>query len=119
MKPGDIYDVVFPFKPPLPPDGSTEKGRPALIISILPNGATLAIMVKITGSSPNIRYPNRIEIVHWQEANLDKLSYAEIDSEEIFDFEVAESYRGTLNPLDFNNILTEYIKLKASTRSSR
>jgi len=48
MKPGDIYDVVFPFKPPLPPDGTATKGRPALIVSISPDGTALALMVKIT-----------------------------------------------------------------------
>jgi hypothetical protein len=119
MKPGDIYDVVFPFKPPLPLDGSSEKGRPALIMSISPDGTALALMVKITGSAPTRRFPNRIEIVHWQQAKLDKKSYAEIDSEEYFDLRDAETYRGTLNSIDFNNILVAYLRLKASTRSAR
>jgi hypothetical protein len=119
MKPGDIYDVVFPFKPPLPPDGTSHKGRPALIISISPGGTALALMVKITGSAPTLRYPNRIEIVYWQQAKLDKLSFAEIVSEEYFDLEDAETYRGTLNPKDFNNILIAYLRLKANTRSTR
>jgi hypothetical protein len=119
MKPGDIYDVVFPFKPPLPPGGTSDKGRPALIMSISSDGTALALMVKITGSAPTRRYPNRIEIVHWQQAQLDKLSYAEIDSEEYFDLEDAETFRGTLNPKDFNNILNAFLRLKASTRSTR
>lgn len=119
MKPGDIYDVIFPFKPPLPPDGTTVKGRPALIISISPEGTALALMVKITGSAPSRRFPNRVEIVYWQEAKLDKKSYAEIDSEEFFNLEEAETYRGTLNPIDFNKILKEYLKVKMSTGSTR
>ena len=119
MKPGDIFDVIFPFKPPLPPDGTSDKGRPALIMSISPDGTALALMVKITGSAPTSRYPNRMEIVHWQQANLDKLSYAEIDSEEYFNLEEAETYRGTLNPIDFNNILNAYVRLKANTKSTR
>lgn len=119
MKPGDIYDIVFPFKPPYPPDGTTEKGRPALIMSISPNGTALVLMVKITGSAPTPRYPNRIEVVYWQQAKLDKQSYAEIDSEEYFDLENAETYRGTLNPIDFINILKAYLSLKASKKSAR
>ncbi|MCM3707362.1 type II toxin-antitoxin system PemK/MazF family toxin [Cytobacillus firmus] len=119
MKPGDIYNVDFPFKPPFPPDGNNSKKRPALIIAISPDGTALALMVKITGSAPTLKYPNRIEIVHWSQANLDKESYAEIDTEEQFDLKEANTYRGTLNPLDFNNILSEYIKLKSRTRHTR
>lgn len=115
MKPGDIYDVIFPFKPPLPPGGSSQKGRPALIISISPDGTALALMVKITGTGPTDKFPNRIKIVHWQQAKLNKLSYAEIDSEERFNLEDAETYRGTLNPIDLNNILCAYIRLKAAS----
>ncbi|WP_342559606.1 hypothetical protein NSQ95_09630 [Psychrobacillus sp. FSL W7-1457] len=81
MKAGDIYDVVFPFKPPLPADGSFAKGRPALIISVSQDGTALALMVKITGTAPTNRY--RIKITYWQEAMLNKPSYAEIDSENI------------------------------------
>jgi hypothetical protein len=119
MKPGDIYDVVFPFKPPLPPDGTSDKGRPALIMSISPNGTALVLMVKITGTAPTRRFPNRIEIVHWQQAKLEKKSYAEIDSEGYFDLEDAETYRGTLNPNDFNRILNAYIRLKTRTGTAR
>ena len=119
MKAGDIYDVVFPYKPPFPPGGTISKGRPALIISISPDNTALALMVKITGTAPTSRYPHRIEIVHWQEANLVKLSYAEIDSEELFDLKDAETYRGTLNPVDLNNILKAYLKLKARSKSIR
>lgn len=50
--------------------------------------------------------------MHWQQAKLDKISYAEIDSEEYFDLEEAETYRGTLNPIDFNNVLMAYLRLK-------
>lgn len=57
--------------------------------------------------------------MHWQQAKLDKISYAEIDSEEYFDLEEAETYRGTLNPIDFNNVLMAYLRLKASTKSTR
>ena len=115
MKAGDIYDVVFPFKPPLPADGSSAKGRPALIISVSQDGTALALMVKITGTAPTNRYPNRVKITYWQEAMLDKPSYAEIDSEEYFNLEDAETYRGTLNSIDLNNILMAYVKLNAGT----
>ncbi|WP_342568155.1 hypothetical protein MKY09_09360 [Psychrobacillus sp. FSL K6-4046] len=113
MKAGDIYDVVFPFKPSLHADGSFAKGRPALIISVSQDGTALALMVKITGTAPYNRYPNRVKITYWQEAKLDKLSYAEIDSEEHFNLEDAETYRGTLNPFYLNNILIAYINLNA------
>lgn len=116
MKAGDIYDVVFPYKPPLPPDGTSQKSRPALIISVSPTGDALALIVKITGTGPTDRYANRIEIDYWKHANLEKLSYAEIDSEELFDLTNANTYRGTLNPLDLNKVLKAYIELKASER---
>lgn len=119
MKPGDIYDVAFPYKPPLPPDGTSYKVRPALIISISPNGTALALMIKITGSGPTPKFPNRIRIISWQHAKLDKPSYAEIDSEEYFDLEDAETYRGTLSPKDLNHVLTAYIQLKSSTKSTK
>jgi hypothetical protein len=117
MKPGDIYDVVFPYKPPLPPDGTSYKGLPTLIISISPNGTALALMVKITDYGPTPKFPNRIRIVSWQHAKLDKPSYAEIDSEEYFDLEDAKTYRGTLSHKDLNNVLKAYIQLKSSTNS--
>lgn len=72
MKAGDIYNVVFPFKPPLPADGSFAKGRPALIISVSQDGTALVFTVRITGTAPNNRYPNRVKNTYWQEAKLDK-----------------------------------------------
>ncbi|WNS75181.1 type II toxin-antitoxin system PemK/MazF family toxin [Bacillus sp. DTU_2020_1000418_1_SI_GHA_SEK_038] len=113
MKAGEIYDLYFPFKPPIKPGEAAGKTRPALILSISTDGTTTAILVKITGSKPSSSFPNRIQIVHWRAAGLEKQSYAEINSSLPFDFStVPHTYRGELQESDFNRVLSSYLKLR-------
>ncbi|MDF0728661.1 hypothetical protein PY093_18715 [Cytobacillus sp. S13-E01] len=82
-------------------------------MSIKPDRTTIAVLVKITGSEPSTRFPNRIQIVHWEAAQLDKKSYAEIDSSLSFDLSlIPNTYRGELQELDFNRVLTAYLALR-------
>ncbi|MBM7648691.1 hypothetical protein JOC78_001637 [Bacillus ectoiniformans] len=112
VKPGQIIDIYFPFKPPILPGQASGKYRPALIMSVADDGTAIAVAVKITSSEPTARFPDRIEIVHWQEAGLDNESYAEVESEIAITVSGPITLRGELNPVDFNSILLEYHKFK-------
>ncbi len=115
MKPGQIYDLFFPFKPPLKPSQGSGKKRPALIMSVTDDEIMIAVVVKITSSSSTEIFPNRIEITHWAEAGLEKQSYVEIDSEILIRITNTPPYRGELVESDFNKVLTEFVKLKTKS----
>lgn len=116
VKAGEIYDIWFPFKPPILPGQPSGKFRPALVLSVDPNGTATVVAIKITGSAPTPRFPFRVPIVDYTSAGLSKVSYAEIDSEIVIRITGTSIYRGTLNPSDFNNVLRTYISYQRSVR---
>ncbi|RXT03663.1 type II toxin-antitoxin system PemK/MazF family toxin [Ammoniphilus sp. CFH 90114] len=112
MKPGEIYDLYFPFKTPIKPGQEMGKIRPALILAVSSSGTALALSLKITGTGPTSEYPYRIPIFFWRDANLDKPSYVELDTEMPIRIISRQYPRGELKPADFNNVLKEYRKYK-------
>lgn len=116
VKPGEIYDIWFPFKPPILPGQPPGKYRPALILAVSSDGTATAVAIKITGTGPTQRYHLRIKIVEWVRAGLDKESYAEIDSELPIRINGSDVYRGKLEDHDFNRILVEYINYQRRIR---
>lgn len=113
MKPGEIYDLFFPFKPPIKPGQGVGKIRPALIVAVSPNGDVLAVAIKITKSGPTTPFPHRIPIFFWRDAGLHQPSYAEIDSEIVIRIAAKQTPKGELKPTDFLNVLKEYMKYKS------
>lgn len=116
VKPGKIYDIWFPFKPPILPGQPPGKYRPALILSVSSDGTATAVAIKITGAGPTQRYPLRVPIVDWGKAGLDKESYAEIDSELPIRISGSDVFRGELEDHDFNRILVEYHRYERRIR---
>lgn len=116
VKAGEIYDIWFRFKPPILPGQASGKFRPALVLSVNPNGTATVVAIKITGSAPTPRFPSRVPIVDYTSVGLSKVSYAEIDSEIVIRIIGTSIYRGTLNPSDFNNVLRTYISYQRSIR---
>jgi len=110
VKPGEIYDIKFPYKPgTIDEQGQTSKIRPALVITT--EKQTIAIFIKITKSKPTENFPHRIPILNWRRANLNNPSYAEIDSILLLEIDNTPlPYRGTLISSDFKHILNEFIK---------
>ncbi|KEZ49267.1 hypothetical protein AZ46_0214485 [Metabacillus indicus LMG 22858] len=106
MKPGEIYDIVFPFDPP----DHGYKLRPALILKV-DNGQALAVAIKITGTGPKPQFPHRIPITFWNYANLSKMSYAQIDSQTLLNIQHLPAFRGNMHPSDLNRVLTSYLML--------
>ncbi|MET1180873.1 type II toxin-antitoxin system PemK/MazF family toxin [Peribacillus simplex] len=106
MKPGEIYDIYFPYK-----EKAGGKRRPALILDVN-NGRALAVAIKITSSPPSSRFPNRVPITRWLYAKLDNFSYAEIDSQTTIAILSPPPLRGRMHPDDFSNVVQEYAKLR-------
>ncbi|MED0674548.1 hypothetical protein ABEV55_06795 [Aneurinibacillus thermoaerophilus] len=113
MNPGEIYDLFFPFKPPIKPGQGAGKIRPALIVAVSSTGTALAVSLKITQSGPTLHFPHRVPIFFWRDANLDTPSYVELDSELLIRIPSRLAPRGVLRPSDFKNVLTQYIKYKS------
>ncbi|MBY0098148.1 type II toxin-antitoxin system PemK/MazF family toxin [Mesobacillus maritimus] len=116
IKAGQIYDIWFPFKPPILPGQQPGKYRPALILSVSEDGTATAVAIKITSSGPSKIFPLRIPIWEWAKAGLDNESFVEIDSEIPIRFTGDVTPRGKLEDFDFNRVLVEYTKYQRRIR---
>ncbi|KAF2421653.1 type II toxin-antitoxin system PemK/MazF family toxin [Bacillus subtilis] len=108
-KPGEIYNAFFQYE-----DGSGGKYRPVLVMDV-DSGLFIAVAIKVTTSKPKEGFTDpihtsRLPIKDWKAAGLDKESYAQCSTFELFKYVDLKRYRGKLSSDDYEAIYNEYLK---------
>jgi mRNA interferase MazF len=94
---GDVYMVLYPFD-----EGQFEKLRPAIILETQDNKS---IVIKVTTHDEREHDDGDLEIIHWQEAGLDRPSVARCSDFVPLDHEKTINFIGKLHEEDLLNVL--------------